>query len=594
MHVFLYPITRWKLCGSFLQGIYIALLVAVTSVTAAQADYINTNGAESAPNFAELRILDDRVRVGLEIDPKDYKKFFAPEDDAGATGAPRTFQVLAEDTPLAPQITGIEIRPRTERPVPARPAGLPPAPTFGPLSTDVVYMEIEYPFSGKPQELTFVPPLDDKGKVVALIGFLSWHQDIVVNDYRFLSAPEKLTLDWDDPWYSAYSNTVLRRHNYAPVSSFLTMTPRETRHEVIFRLADLETWTDLGLGEQKTLSAETLDQIKAEAAQLFATSNTLSIDGEPVMPTDVRIVPLSLDVNGWSIREADIETPRASALFGAILSYPLPDLPDEVEVNWNLFSARGSMIPVLETDPVGSALDAVTMEGPVVVWKNALKQWVNPKATVIPAGEHVGVSLPLLAIFLVLMGAVFAFLALRSHAGRRGVWTFAALAALTCAYPAKSVTHSVQLPRSAPMDKEIAEQVAEKIIRNLGTSQLEVLPAQFAASLTPYVTAEATIPVGSELRRGLSVSLPTGAVAQVDEIDRIRVEEVAADGATHQILVRWSAYLSGGHWGHQHRRAIDYRALMDVVASDGQWMVSGLTIIEAKSPTIEPDTESSS
>lgn len=36
------------------------------------------------------------------------------------------------------------------------------------------------------------------------IGFLAHHGRVPVTDYPYLSVPETLNLDWDDPWYSAF------------------------------------------------------------------------------------------------------------------------------------------------------------------------------------------------------------------------------------------------------------------------------------------------------------------------------------------------------------------------------------------------------
>ena len=41
----------------------------------ARADWINRTGAETAPNIAEIYVLDDRVRVKLEVYIGDLDKF---------------------------------------------------------------------------------------------------------------------------------------------------------------------------------------------------------------------------------------------------------------------------------------------------------------------------------------------------------------------------------------------------------------------------------------------------------------------------------------------------------------------------------------
>ncbi len=58
------------------------LFVATTIVPAARADWMNLTGAENAPNIAEITVLDDRVRVVLEVYVGDLTTFEAllPDD----------------------------------------------------------------------------------------------------------------------------------------------------------------------------------------------------------------------------------------------------------------------------------------------------------------------------------------------------------------------------------------------------------------------------------------------------------------------------------------------------------------------------------
>ncbi len=45
------------------------LFLATATTSAARADWMNLTGAETAPNIAEITVLDDRVRVALECEP---------------------------------------------------------------------------------------------------------------------------------------------------------------------------------------------------------------------------------------------------------------------------------------------------------------------------------------------------------------------------------------------------------------------------------------------------------------------------------------------------------------------------------------------
>jgi len=51
------------------------LLITLTPVPPALADWINLTGAQSAPNIAEIYVQDDHVRLVLEIYVGDLDKF---------------------------------------------------------------------------------------------------------------------------------------------------------------------------------------------------------------------------------------------------------------------------------------------------------------------------------------------------------------------------------------------------------------------------------------------------------------------------------------------------------------------------------------
>ena len=77
--------------------------------------------------------------------------------------------------------------------------------------------------------------------------------------------------------------------------SFLTVEPREVRHEVIFRLRDLEGWAALDLGDGATLNTAQIEQIKEAAKQFFSMRNPVVIDGVHVADDAVELRGLAHD-----------------------------------------------------------------------------------------------------------------------------------------------------------------------------------------------------------------------------------------------------------------------------------------------------------
>ncbi|MBW8056385.1 MAG: hypothetical protein FVQ76_13975, partial [Nitrospira sp.] len=273
------------------------LLLATTIIPAARADWMNLTGAETAPNIAEITVLDDRVRVALEVYVGDLATFEAllPSDQLKRDLASRpslperlrrfsaeTFQIITEDgTKLEANLRLAEPRLRKERTSafagminPTTRQRVPEPPE----DKRVLYAELEYPFSGRPESLTIVPPLNAKGIAAVTIGFIAYHKAVPIIDFRYLSGPAKVTLDWSDPWYTKFDNPNLKRHHKSALMSFLYVEPREVRHEMLIRVRDLQDWTDLGLSGGETISTAAQARIKERARTFLATRNPLEVD----------------------------------------------------------------------------------------------------------------------------------------------------------------------------------------------------------------------------------------------------------------------------------------------------------------------------
>ena len=217
--------------------------------TPANADWINLSGAQNAPNIAEIYINDDHVKIELEIFVNDLVTFdrLIPDEFFAGTKIKRApleermqqfsnedLQVIADNgQKLQATLKLIEPRFRKERPSPMRwkinpYTGQPiPGP---PKDKRVLYAELVYPFTQKPQSLTIIPPLDEESKISKVpIGFMTYHKGAPLHDFKYLSEPSTVTLDWADPWYSQFEKKALRRWQIGGVMSFLYIEPYEVQ-----------------------------------------------------------------------------------------------------------------------------------------------------------------------------------------------------------------------------------------------------------------------------------------------------------------------------------------------------------------------------
>ena len=173
----------------------------------ANADWINLTGAETSPNIAEIYVMDDHVRLGLEVYVADLKTFndLIPDDWVKDNGANRPDQrtrvmnfsenvlqiITDEGEKLQAELQMVEPRQRVDRKSPF--AGMINPYTRqripdAPADKRVLYAELIYPFNGKPSTLTYIPPQDEEGRAQVTMGFIAYHKSVPVIDFRYLGA----------------------------------------------------------------------------------------------------------------------------------------------------------------------------------------------------------------------------------------------------------------------------------------------------------------------------------------------------------------------------------------------------------------------
>jgi hypothetical protein len=182
--------------------------------------------------FQNLLPDEFRTRIGLEPEPlaERLAKFFEEDLLIRADGGP----------PLPGRV--VEIKPR--RRVPRDEITGEPLPAAEREGEPVIFVVLSYGFSGRPDTLTFHPPTAGGAFPTANIGFITYHMELPVMDFRYLGAESTIDLDWDDPWFSKFRNRNLWRQYDSPLNVFLYVEPYEVRVEIIARPRDVQKWAD--------------------------------------------------------------------------------------------------------------------------------------------------------------------------------------------------------------------------------------------------------------------------------------------------------------------------------------------------------------
>lgn len=557
-------------------------IAVCSSGTSSFADLVSPYGGETAPSFIEMSVEDDHVLMALEIDTGDYPFFVAKDDGKGASLAERTgltLSVQADGVPLSRITRTIDVRPRTLRKTAATPLVAP-----RPRSDEVVFIEIEFPFAGQPETITVTPPLDSAGAPLASIGMLAKHKGVPVTDYRYLSQSETIIPNWTDPWFTTFENPNLTRHHKSPLMSFISIEPREVRHEIIFRLRDLENWAQLDFGASKRLTAQDLARVYASAESFIETSNPLVIDGETVLPSSISISRIAIGAEGLQVLPDEAVADRSSMLLGAVLSYPRQSLAHEVALTWEFFPDGVDSVPVTVTDPAGGVPSQANRSSPTVNWTNHLTRWEEPRTSPVVVATAGTNSLSLVSIALSMGGLLSALVMWRGRGAMRTIGSGVCGACLAAAIVSISVTRPISIGSPHSLDETTVHTVMRGLVENMNVAMLEPELAARETAVAPFVSDDNRAEVLAEMQRGLSVGLPSGALAQADEILDLQVETVSQGQSknAHQFVAVWTASVSGGHWGHLHRRAVTYRSLVDVSHSGDIWRLDGLTVLSAQ------------
>jgi hypothetical protein len=587
-------------------ALFSVLFVATTPV---HADWINLTGAETAPNIAEIYVLDDHVKVKLEVYVGDLSSFeeLIPDDwiedkeikrpalaERIEHFASNTLKFIADHGTMLPaQLILVEPRMRVDRKSPF--AGMINPYTRqrvpeAPADKRVLYAEIIYPFEGKPGHITMVPPLDDEGRAKVTLGFIAYHKSVPVIDFRYLGAPAKLELDWSDPWYSKFDNPNLKRHHKSAMMTFLYVEPHEVRHEVLIRIRDLEQWMDLGLRGEEYIEIDELDTLKQRIESFLLANNTVKVDGEALKPIMDRSNYVTVGISGIQILEQPQRLEISTAIVGVIIAYLTEGMPQQVSVDWELFTDQVQQVPATATDPAGPLPTFLTPDDNVHTWTNFLKNYTPPTVAQVALKDTVNrLSIPIGSVsgLLVIFMALWWLWYRRQHQQSFQLPLLTVIVGLLIAVVAFPYARfSVNRPTAliSGLSNDESELIMHSLLKNVYRSFDFRDESDVYDRLALSVQGDLLEEIYLQNRKSFAVKKAGGAQARVKEVEILeaRAEPSSTEGKGFDVKATWTAQGSVGHWGHVHTRKNYYDALVNVQVVDGHWKITGLELLEEK------------
>jgi hypothetical protein len=548
----------------------------------AMADAIVRSQAMFASTIAEYYVEEDRIRLELEIGVGDLEGFrnLVPDEIYEKLGYPprafaerladfytRDLVIRVDDgEPLIGRIVEMEPRARVKRDE----ISGEPLPVGEENPEVVVYATVEYPLEGRPRTLTLQGPAMDP---LPSVGFVAYHRNIAVNDFRYLTPAQKLTLNWDDPWYSAFERRALRRAYFAPMSGFIYVEPYEVRKEIIVRPLDLQRWVDLGLEGRATIPVEIQPELMRRAAEFLRKRHEVAIDGQEIVPDLARINFLERTLRTSRVIEPPRELGVYSAILGVIFVYPTDRLPQKVTMDWDLFDDRIKLVAAASVDQAGPLPVYLEPDFAVLEWQNFLKNPVLPTLVEIrQPPTAIERLLGLLRWLLLPLGiGIAVWLLIRAGRGELGRVAGASAAAAAVMVGIGAFWWGGAATLSDDKAGEVVEGLLHNIYRAFDFRQEEQIYS---------VTGDLLARIYLETRRGLELANQGGARAKVKSIELVETSARAGEDGAFVARTTWNVHGSVGHWGHVHQRSNGYQAELEIAPVDGVWKLTGLEILD--------------
>jgi len=533
-----------------------------------KADWMNLTGAETARNIAEIYVLDDHIKVKLEVYVDDLEKFeeLIPDEwfnKAAISERPsleQRMQIFAtkrlqfiteKGVSLPAKLKLVEPRTRVNRLSPF--AGMINPMTRqrvkgAPADKRVLYAEIDYPFPDKetdqdqtlkPEQLTIIPPLDDKGFATTNIGFIAYHKSVPITDFRYLGQPATLNLDWQDPWYTKFTNKNLSRHHKYPLMLYLYVEPRQVRLESLLRISDIAELTGFNMADSYASIGDKYQLLQEHIKNYYADKEILQIDATSFKPDSIRVEFLHATLSGLKSVELSSSIDQPSLLVGVSQQYFIQALPQKIESRWQYFNQRIERIPVIVTDPVGPLQNLINKDDPVFGWQNFLKKYKEPVMQPVSVKTGMSIDIPYL--------------------GEKKIFN--------------------QLP-----DQKQALSVVEGVLENVRIAFIEKEPGNFSRVLGEVLSQQNSKFLAKELAKIFAPKVTGGAVGSVQDLSDLKIVNMGE----LDNLYGFSATISGSvniiakHWGHIDQRQIKFQLLLDLTEENEQWRLADLTVIDMK------------
>ncbi len=417
--------------------------------------------------------------------------------------------------------------------------------------------------------------INDNGLKVGIVVF---HQGIPINDLGNLPRRATIELNWHDPWASHVSGDQLKRHHKYPVMSFLYIEPYQVRHEIIIRLRELETWLGYHYNFRSRLGTAVQDSLKEKVVDFLATRNMLTIRGQKKLPEIGQVDFVDFQLSGIQSIQDQREIPYYAAFIGVNLIYPDPDLPDEVELNWDLFSQNIKQVQVITYGPAGPWPYTLTPENHHLIWRNFLSHYKISTINAVKIAP-VKISIPWVSVLCLLALIIFGFTIRFRWLEFKNILMAVALIASSLVFWQSKWVIELPLFSRHQMSNTTAKAILSQLLRNAYRAFDFKQESAIYDQLSLSVSGDLLSDIYLQTRKNLEFGEQGGLRSHVDEVNVMNIAQKKAMGDP-VFYCKWRVRDTIDHWGHRHVRQNEYQANISLKAVDGYWKISNIEMID--------------
>lgn len=466
---------------------------------------------------------------------------------------------------------------------------------------------IEYKFETPPEFITVEQKMIAEGALLPTELDLKGKQagsDASFGKIMKPEMPETYQFDWEnvppdteagdevwEQWLEKQREKNLGIESYSSVYSFIYITRREVRQEVLMPIASLSTFIDIESKDGRFLTIAEQDELKPKIEALFSQGNPVTVNGAPVAPKFDRIDFYGLDIRDFAMQSERRKISMANGRLGVIMSYPAGGIPQTASLTWDLFNeiVRSVDSVVIAMDEVRRTQFSRFLDNNTFEWKNEEPVFDEPIAT-LPASF----DLPYWKSFPWLSSILFGLAALSLVAcifgmHRGHLVLLSTVLAIAGAVLVPYVTTDLYASSARPfaINDDDAQEIFEKLHRNMFRAFEYADESKIYDELAQSVDGKLLRELYLDLNESLKIKEQGGAVAVIESVDFVsgKMTEdksgfpIENPGFTYRC--QWDLSGTVEHWGHIHERRNKYDASFDVQAIEKEWKITRMKQEEA-------------